>query len=78
MRAARLLLAAGLGGALIPVDEFLPAMYIDHPRADVRTRFPPRLCVLSFDPPLVHQLPKLTAESDTEDTEFIPEVASPR
>lgn len=78
LHAARLLLAADLGGALIPVDEFLPAMYIDHPRADVRTRFPPRLRALAFDPPLVHQLPKLTAGSDTEDTEFVPEVASPR
>lgn len=78
LRAARLLLAADLGGALIPVDEFLPAMYIDHPRADVRTRFPPRLRALAFDPSLVHQLPKLIAGSDTEDTEFVPEVASPR
>lgn len=76
LRAARLL-TADLGDALIPVDESLPAMYIDHPRADVRTRFPARLRALAFNPPLVHQLPKLSAGSDTEDTEFVPEVASP-
>lgn len=75
--AARVLLAADLKHALIPVDEFLPAMYHDHPRADVRQRFPPRLRALAFDPPLVHQLPKDIAGSDTEDTDFVPDSASP-
>jgi glycosyl transferase family 25 len=74
-RAARLLLAAHLGRALIPVDEFLPAMYLDHPRADVRKRFPPRLRALAFNPPLVHQLPKCIAGSDTEDTDFVSEAS---
>ncbi len=73
LRAAQLLLAADLENALIPVDEFLPAMYLDHPRADLRTRFPPRLRALAFDPPLVHQLPKHVAGSDTEDSDFVPE-----
>lgn len=77
LRAARLLLTAGLGRALIPVDEFLPAMYLDHPRTDVQTRFPPRLRALAFDPPLVQQLPKHVAGSDTEDTDFMPDSLTP-
>lgn len=71
--AARLLLSAGLADALIPVDEFLPAMYLDHPREDVRARFPARLRALAFDPPIVWQLPKEVAGSDTEDTGFVPD-----
>ena len=44
---------------LIPADELLPAMYIDHPRADVRARYPKRLRAYSVDPLLCsveHQL----------------------
>lgn len=69
--AAQQLIHAGLEDALIPVDEFLPAMYLDHPRPDVRCLFPPRLRALAFDPPLVSQLPKHLAGSDTEDSEFV-------
>ena len=65
------LLSAGLQDALIPVDEFLPAMYIDHPRPDVRRRYPRRLAAYAFDPAIVLQLPKDIAGSDTEDTEFV-------
>ncbi len=75
--AAQLLLATGLDQALIPVDEFLPALYHDHPRLDVRERFPPQLRALAFDPPLVHQLPKHVAGSDTEDTDYLPDAPSP-
>jgi collagen beta-1,O-galactosyltransferase len=57
--------------ALIPVDEFLPAMYMDHPREDVRARFPRLLNAYAFDPPLVGQLPKDQAGSDTEASEFV-------
>lgn len=56
--------------AIIPVDEFLPAMYIDHPREDVRRRYPRQLSAYAFDPPIVSQLPKALAGSDTEDSEF--------
>lgn len=70
-RGVRLLLAADLEQAIIPVDEFLPAMYLDHPRADVRSRFPRQLTALAFDPPLVRQLPKDVAGSDTEDSAFV-------
>ncbi len=69
--AAQQLVSSGLDDALIPVDEFLPAMYLDHPRPDVRCHFPPRLRALAFEPPLVSQLPKHLAGSDTEDNEFV-------
>jgi glycosyl transferase, family 25 len=56
--------------ALIPVDELLPALYMHHPRADVRRRYPPRVSAYAFEPPLVTQLPKDLAGSDTEETPF--------
>jgi glycosyl transferase, family 25 len=64
-------LATRLDQAIVPVDEFLPALYIDHPRADLRIRFPRQLSALAFEPPLVHQLPKEEAGSDTEDSAFV-------
>jgi GR25 family glycosyltransferase involved in LPS biosynthesis len=64
-------LATRLDQAIIPVDEFLPALYIEHPRADVRARFPRQLTALAFAPPLVRQLPKQQAGSDTEDSAFV-------
>ena len=70
-RALTTVLAAGLERAIIPIDEFLPAMYIDHPRADVRARYPKRLRALAFEPPLVGQLPKHEAGSDTEASVFV-------
>ncbi len=68
--AVDLLLATHLERAIVPVDEFLPAQYIDHPRADLRARFPRQLKALAFDPPLVRQRPKDEAGSDTEDSHF--------
>ncbi|WP_246842904.1 glycosyltransferase family 25 protein [Allokutzneria sp. NRRL B-24872] len=65
------LLAASLEQAIVPVDEFLPALYIDHPRPDLRARFPKQLTAIAFDPPLVRQRPKDEAGSDTEDSDFI-------
>lgn len=65
------LLEAELDKAIIPVDEFLPALYLDHPRADVRVRFPRRLRALAFEPPLVTQRAKDDAGSDTEDSPFV-------
>jgi collagen beta-1,O-galactosyltransferase len=53
------LLTTGFPADLIPADEFLPAMYCDHPRADVRSRYPKRLRAYSVDPLLCsveHQL----------------------
>jgi collagen beta-1,O-galactosyltransferase len=54
--------------AIIPVDELLPALYMPHPREDVRRRYPPRLNAYAFDPALITQLPKDVAGSDTEAT----------
>ena len=44
------LLATGFPEALIPADEILPAMYVDHPRPDVRARYPKRLRAYAVDP----------------------------
>lgn len=68
-----IVLAARLDQAIVPVDEFLPALYMDHPRPDVRARYPRGLTALAFSPPLVRQLPKDEAGSDTEDSEFLDE-----
>ncbi len=65
------LLNSGFEKALIPVDEFLPAMYIDHPRADVRQMFPKRLSAYALKPAIVFQLSKTVAGSDTEESDFI-------
>jgi glycosyl transferase family 25 len=64
-------LTVGYDQALIPVDEFLPALYTDHPREDVRARFPQRLTAYAMTPSAVEQLPKTEAGSDTEDSDFI-------
>jgi glycosyl transferase family 25 len=64
-------LAAGFEQALIPVDEFLPALYMDHPREDVRRRYPKRLNAYAFELQLVSQLPKDEAGSDTEASDFV-------
>ncbi|GGK43633.1 glycosyltransferase family 25 protein [Nocardia camponoti] len=61
----------GLDQAIIPIDEFLPSLYLPHPRADVRETFPPRVSALAFEPPLVTQRPKDEAGSDTEDSDFV-------
>ncbi|WP_322753063.1 glycosyltransferase family 25 protein [Frankia sp. Cas3] len=66
-----LVLATHLEEAVVPVDEFLPSLYIDHPRPDLRARFPRQLTALAFDPPLVSQRPKGEAGSDTEDSAFV-------
>ncbi|MGH3915285.1 MAG: glycosyltransferase family 25 protein [Pseudonocardiaceae bacterium] len=66
-----ILLATHLEHAIVPVDEFLPSLYIDHPRADLRARFPRQLIAFAFAPPLVRQRPKDEAGSDTEDSDFV-------
>ncbi|WTW98250.1 glycosyltransferase family 25 protein [Streptomycetaceae bacterium NBC_01309] len=69
--ALEVLLAARLEHAIVPIDEFLPALYVDHPRPDLRARFPRQLTALAFDPALVRQRPKDEAGSDTEDSHFV-------
>lgn len=70
-------LGCGFERALIPVDELLPALYLDHPRADVRSRYPKRLRAYALEPPLVTQLPKDEAGSDTEESAFVPSSGQP-
>ncbi len=69
--AVDVVLATRLESAIVPVDEFLPALYIDHPRPDLRARFPRQLTALAYDPPLVRQRSKGQAGSDTEDSDFV-------
>ena len=66
-------LDAALDQAIVPVDEFLPALYTDHPRDDLQERFPRCMEARAFDPPIVRQLPKDEAGSDTEDSAFVSE-----
>ena len=70
-QAATKLLKAGLERAVIPIDEFLPAMYLDHPREDVRKRFPKRLSAYAVKPPIVKPLSQTVSGSDTEASDFI-------
>jgi collagen beta-1,O-galactosyltransferase len=55
---------------IIPIDEFLPAMYMDHPRRDVAARYRRCMNAFSFNPCIVEQLPKDMAGSDTESSEY--------
>ncbi|MDJ1134472.1 glycosyltransferase family 25 protein [Streptomyces iconiensis] len=69
--AAEKFLGAGLPQALIPVDEFLPAMYMDHPREDVRRCFPRRISAFAFSPPLLARLSRRVVGSDTRESEVM-------
>jgi glycosyl transferase family 25 len=65
------MLATNLDQAIIPADEFLPAMFMEHPRADVRQRFPPTLHAYAFAQDIVNQHPKQRYGSDTEESPFL-------
>ena len=67
----RKVLGCGFEHALIPVDELLPALYLDHPREDIRSLYPKRLRAYALEPPLITQLPKDEAGSDTEASAFV-------
>jgi glycosyl transferase, family 25 len=67
----RAMLGCGFERALIPVDELIPALYMNHPRPDVRALYSPRLRAYALEPPLVTQLPKNEAGSDTEASAFV-------
>jgi glycosyl transferase, family 25 len=68
----RVMLGCGFERALIPVDELIPALYMNHPRQDVQALYSPRLRAYALEPPLVTQLPKDEAGSDTEASAFVP------
>lgn len=65
------MLNCGFESALIPVDELLPALYMDHPREDIRSLYPKLLRAYALEPPLVTQLPRGEAGSDTEASAFV-------
>jgi glycosyl transferase family 25 len=69
-KAARKLVDSGFDRALIPVDEFLPAMFIDHPRPDVRRAFPKRLHAYAVHPDMVPSPDESLLGSDTEESDF--------
>lgn len=64
------LLAQNVERALIPVDEFLPACYMPHPRPDIRALYTPTLCAWAFHEPVAFQRTKNDAGSDTEASAF--------
>jgi GR25 family glycosyltransferase involved in LPS biosynthesis len=67
------LLGYNLQKSIIPLDEFLPATYVEHPRMDVSLIYPPSLIVYAMDPVIVKQRPKAEVGSDT----GLPEVLTP-
>jgi hypothetical protein len=62
------LLSVRFREAIIPVDELLPALFVDHPRPDVRARYRPCLNAYAVQEDVVFQLPKDPWRSDTEDS----------
>ena len=59
------LLDYNLQRAIIPLDEFLAATYVEHPRTDVSFKYPPSLVVYAMDPVIATQRPKEEVGSDT-------------
>lgn len=56
---------------IIPVDEFLPALYIDHPRSDIKEIFPKCLEAYALKEDIVFTLDKKLAGSDTEESSYV-------
>lgn len=56
---------------MIAVDEFIPALYVEHPREDVRKLYKPCLNAFVIKPHTVFQRTKLEAGSNTEQSEQI-------
>ena len=71
-KGAQILAAASFESMIMPVDEFLPAMYTVHPRQDVAKVVSAHLRAYALEKDLVGQLPKTDAGSDTEDSPFVP------
>lgn len=68
---ASALVDTDIRSGVMPVDEFIPAHYVTHPRPDVAAHVCSRLEAFAVEPPLVHQEPKEQAGSDTEDSPFV-------
>lgn len=70
-RGTEALLATHFEQNLIPVDEFLAACYVPHPRSDVREMYAPTtLSAWAFHEPIALQRTKNDAGSDTEASAF--------
>lgn len=67
-RALPYLLSTLYDQSLIPVDELLPAMFMNHPRQDVRARYPRQLNAFAFKPSICGVREVI---SDTEGSCFI-------
>jgi hypothetical protein len=58
----RKVLGCGFERALIPVDELLPALYLDHPREDIRSLYPKRLRAYALSPLSLRNCPRTKPE----------------
>jgi hypothetical protein len=50
---------------IIPADEFLSSTFIEHPRPDVKLKYPPTLKAYALNPHIVHQREFKIVGSDT-------------
>ena len=50
---------------IIPADEFLSSTFIEHPRPDVKLKYPPALKAYALNPHIVHQREFEIVGSDT-------------
>lgn len=64
-------LGCGFERGLIPVGEFFPARYLNHPREDIRLAYPERLSAYAPESALITQLPEEEAESGPEANAFV-------
>lgn len=72
LRGARKLIETGYLQKIVPLDEFVPALYARHPRDDMRELFGPgdRLRAAAVEPSLLRQSRK-EGESDTELSDLV-------
>jgi glycosyl transferase family 25 len=70
-RGIKKLVSSKYNNCIIPVDEFLPAMYMEHPREDINKIFTPQLSAYAIKPAISGQLPKDLVGRDTEESEYL-------
>lgn len=66
-----LLLETSLPESVVPIDEFLPAMYMKHPRGDVSARFPQRIKAYGLVEDVVAVRDQPNWVSDTENSPLL-------
>jgi glycosyl transferase, family 25 len=69
--ALRLLLGYNFERHIMPVDEFLPATYVSHPRQDIRSLIVPQLVAYALQTPRVSEGDERLFGSDTESSREI-------